>query len=183
MSGGAGVSRLVFAPLTPAAFAPFGRVIAAQGGPATTVNQGRGLRHDIACELEGPGRINLAVYALAPSPLPLAVTLFERHPVSQQVFVPMACSRYGVVVAPAGRDGLPDLSRAAAFMAAAGQGVLYARDVWHHPLAAFDTPASFAMMIREDGSERDCVIHALRAPLLCGEPERTQPEPAHAARS
>ncbi|KAK2068286.1 hypothetical protein P8C59_002933 [Phyllachora maydis] len=93
-----------------------------------------------------------------------ALSILERHPFTTQTFVPMTpdpALRYLVVVAPsrpaslADRDlpvptssshakhqGLPDLSRLRAFVAAAGQAVTYGPGTWHAPMMALGPPGS-----------------------------------------
>ncbi len=55
--------------------------------------------------------------------------MFERHPLGSQSFVPLSGRPYLVAVAPAGDF---DVSGVRVFRAAAGQGVHYAKGVWHH---------------------------------------------------
>jgi len=152
--------RLVRAELlAPASFAPFGTVVAVDhDGGGRTVNQGRALRlpgiNDLAHDT-GARKPVLDIYRIDPSPLPFAVTCFERHVLSSQVFVPMTCSRFLVAVAP-DRGGKPDLSRAVAFVGNAKQIVHYRKGVWHAPMVALDTPAVMTMLMWEAGDERDC---------------------------
>ncbi len=155
---------IVPGPLSPAAFAPFGQVLAAGLGAARLVNQGTAERWDwlAAPESSRPGaRANVAAFRCRPRALPLEVALLEKHPCSTQAFVPMACARYLVCAAPAGPDGLPDLRGLRAFVGGPGQGVNLGRDVWHHPIVALDAPAEFIMWTWEDGTAPDCVTHAL----------------------
>ena len=58
-----------------------------------------------------------------------------------------------------------DRSRARAFVARAGSGIVYAPGVWHLPLVAMERPGRFLMMMWETGTERDCEERALVAPL------------------
>lgn len=162
--------RFIFTPLNAEHFAPYGSVIEASSEPGIRVNQGRGLRHDLPVDLDGVGSLRVAAFNVSVSQLPLTVTLFERHPLSVQIFIPMLCTRYAVIVAPNDADGRPDCDRAEAFLAHAGQGLIYNRNVWHHPISAIDSDAQFTMMIREEGSDRDCVVNTLAKALLCDEP-------------
>jgi ureidoglycolate lyase len=151
-------------PLSAEAFAPFGQVISAGLSSGASANQGTAVRFDWAAQLENgrsAARPNLAVFRSAPQALPKAIVLLERHPHSTQAFLPMACARYLVIVAPDRADGGPDTSRVQAFVCLPGQGINYRRGVWHHPMIALDAPADFAMLAWEDGSSGDCEEHPL----------------------
>lgn len=155
---------IVAEPLTAAAYAPFGDVIAASrdDAPARPANQGTAQRRNWLAEVVnlragGAARLNLASFACAPReawPMPLA--LLEKHPASTQVFVPMNARRYLVVVALGG--DAPDLGTVRAFLAGPTQGVSYRPGVWHHPMIALDAPTEFACLVWEDGSDDDCVV-------------------------
>ena len=165
-------ARLLARPLTGPGFAPFGEVIELPPGGGMSVNQGRGLRFDPPAGLaglEGDAPLRLALYRVAPSVLPLEVALLERHPFSAQIFLPMVCEGYAIVVAPRSGDGTPDLDAACAFIARPGQGVLYGRDVWHHPIVALHSTAQFAMLIRENGEPDNCIEFHLPHALLVAE--------------
>lgn len=155
------------APLSVEGFAPFGDVVSAGLRAGTAANQGTAVRFDRCARLETsrPGAPpNLAVFRSTPQDLPLPVRLLERHPCSSQAFLPLVCSRFLVIVAPAREDGAPDLERLQAFVAGPGQGINYHRGVWHHPMVALDTPAELAMLAWEDGSAQDCEEHRFDAP-------------------
>jgi len=145
--------------LTPTGFAPFGTVVGVDDdGRGQVVNQGRARRvpgvKDLAHDAEASKPV-LDVYRIDPSPLPFAITCFERHVLSSQVFVPMTCSRFLVAVAP-DRGGRPDLTCAIAFVGDAKQIVHYRKGVWHAPMVALDTPAVMTMLMWEAGEARDC---------------------------
>lgn len=131
--------------LTAAAFAPFGHVIEARGGPDRLINGGTcGRWHDLA-PIDVDGRAGISLFLAEPRPLPLAVDLVERHPRGSQAFMPMTEHAFLVVVAPDG--GAPR-----AFLTSPGQGVSYARGIWHAPLIALHAPGLFAVVDRvEDG--------------------------------
>jgi ureidoglycolate lyase len=150
-------------PLTPDAYAPYGRVIMASphGEPGKPANQGTARRFDHLAALEDlrPGRaaLNVSVFRATPWPAgPLAVALLEKHPASSQIFVPMNAARYLVIVARGGER--PDLSTLSAFVASGTQGVSYHPGVWHHPLIALDHETDFACFAWEDGTDGDCTI-------------------------
>lgn len=151
-------------PLTPEAFAPFGRVVSAGLQEGASANQGTAVRYDHCTDLLStrPGaKPNLAVFRSVARALPFDVVLLERHPCSTQVFLPMLVSRYLVVVAPTAADGGPALSGLRAFLCQPGQGVAYAVGTWHHPMVALDAPGEFAMLAWEDGTALDCEVRRL----------------------
>lgn len=151
--------------LTAEAFAPYGQVVGAGLVEAVDANQGTAARFNRVAELVNlrtEAKANVAVFRSTPVALPFRVKLLEKHPCSTQMFVPMACERYLVMVAPrvesAGVDA-PDPARIEVFEARAGLGINYAPGVWHHPILALDRAADFLMVAWEDGSASDCVEH------------------------
>ncbi|MDY7229059.1 ureidoglycolate lyase [Hyalangium rubrum] len=156
-------------PLTREAFAPFGEVIGSELAGGASANQGTATRYNHVAQLASSrpeARPNLAVFHSVPKALPFQVRLLERHPCSTQMFVPMACRRFLVVVCPDDAQGEPDLAGLRAFLCGPGQGVNYRAGVWHHPIIALEGPADFLMLAWEDGSARDCEERPLTAPLL-----------------
>lgn len=157
--------------LTPSAFSPFGEVLSFDPERSRVVNDGRALRFDTDIRFDhlSPDRDPvLAVYRASGGPLPMRLLTFERHPLSSQTFVALSVERFLIVVAPEGRDGLPDLERAEAFVGHRGEGVNYARNLWHAPIAAIGEDGDFLMFMWERGSSEDCVFHHLREPLVVG---------------
>jgi ureidoglycolate lyase len=155
-------------PLDEADFEPFGAVLRSADGDVRAVNEGRGTRRTLPGGLRHDrkaARDTVSLYHLEPSPAPVPVRLFERHPLSGQLFWPVESARWLVVVAPQGRDGKPDAAQARAFVAGPGRGVIYAPGVWHLPLVALDAPATFVMRMFETGTAEDCHEHALDEPL------------------
>ena len=151
--------RIPLEPLSAAAFAPFGTVLGAAAGRGRPTNLGTAERFDEAAPLVNarPGaRPNLAVFVLRPQPLPLAITLLERHPHSSQVFAALGSGRWLVAVAPARADGAPDPAGLRAFVAGAGDAICFAPGTWHHPVIALDRPAELLMLAWEDGGPGDC---------------------------
>lgn len=160
---------LICEPLTPEGFGPFGDVLSAGLGQGLSANQGTAVRHDWAAALESrrPGaRPNLSIFRASPQTLPFEVKLLERHPASTQVFLPLVCTRYLVVVAPTLPSGDPDLAGLKAFLCGPGQGINYACGTWHHPMVALDTPAELAMLAWEDGTRGDCEVRPLEQTFL-----------------
>ena len=152
------------APLSVAAFAPFGFVVSAGLQAGHAANQGTARRFDFCAPLTSTrpaARANLAVFRSTRADLPFSVRLLEKHPCSTQAFLPMVCARFLVCVAPANPDGSPHVDGLLAFVCSAGQGISYHLGVWHHPIIALDDDADFAMVAFEDGSPADCVEHSL----------------------
>ena len=100
-------------PLTAERFASFGTVLEAGNRTGRLVNQGRARRLEgIRPFLQPPAmRPVVDLYQIDHSYLPFKVSCFERHPLSDQVFTPMECARYLVIVTPDDAIGQPDLSR------------------------------------------------------------------------
>ena len=121
--------------LTSEGFARFGTVVVADGaGRGRSVNQGRARRipgiddlsHDPAA-----GKPVLDIYSIEPSQLPFTASCLERHPLSSQVFIPVACARFLVVIAASDAAGQPDLTQVLAFIGDGTQIVHYRKGVWH----------------------------------------------------
>jgi ureidoglycolate lyase len=135
-------------PLTAAAFAPYGDVIAATGGASTittTINQGMGGRCSDLARVDvtaDGGRAAISVIRCIPESLPIMLRLMERHPLGSQAFVPLNGQRYVVVVAPAGAP--PARADLRAFLCRGDQGINYHRGIWHHPMLALDRVCEFA---------------------------------------
>lgn len=141
--------KLTLEPLTAEAFAPYGDVLAAPAEPGRSYIDGayRSLRPD--------ARPSLSFTRKAPVTLPIASHLMERHEFSAQSFIPMDGGICIIIVAAHAADGGPDMARARAFLAAPGQGVTYAPNVWHHPFTVLERPACYAVAMWLDGSKGD----------------------------
>lgn len=151
------------AALTQEAFAPFGEVVS---------HRGANMRHYLERPFERSAQAEhpklWVSSASTPKLFPLRIERVERHPYSAQTFIPLAVSRYLVVVAPDAEDGRPDASRAQAFIAAQGQGVCYGRGVWHHGLTVLDAPAEFAVLMSVRGEGDDEFVDLIE-PLQVGD--------------
>ena len=154
-------------PLTASAFAPFGTLLAHDAATARAVNAGTAWRTDPHGFADRDADIApaLAVYRLAPQALPLSIALLERHPASTQVFAALTVTRFLVVVAPGGPDGLPDPVGARAFIGERGAALRYARGQWHAPMVALDAGGDMLMLAFERGCD-DTVEHRLASHLL-----------------
>jgi ureidoglycolate lyase len=134
--------------LTREAFATFGDVISHEGANPSLVNRGTAERfHDLANidVADAHGKPLLSLFRARPCQLPFEVTSMQRHPLGSQAFIPLSRHPYLVVVSPPGEF---DESRLIAFFAAPGQGVNYAKGVWHHVLLALDDVSDFIVIDR-----------------------------------
>jgi ureidoglycolate lyase len=144
---------LVPQPLTAAAFAPFGDVIEA-GARFETINQGTArqfadlARIDVA---ERGGRPRVSLYRVSPYPLPMTISMLERHPLGSQLFMPVRKDPFLVVVAPRGDTVAP--SSVMAFVTNGEQGINYHKGTWHHPVIALREGSEFLVLDREGPGE------------------------------
>jgi ureidoglycolate lyase len=165
------VQTLLPKSLTPSAFSPFGEVLSFDSDRSRLVNDGRALRFDTDTRFDHAspdGEPVLSIYRAEGGPLPMRLVTFERHPLSSQAFVALSAECFLIVVAPEDRKGLPDLARAEAFVGHRGEGVNYARNLWHAPIAAIGPGGDFLMFMWESGSSVDCIVHPLQEPLVVG---------------
>ena len=136
-------------PLTRDAFAPFGDVIMLDGAHHYPINAGTTERfHDLAnidVTAEG-GRALFSVFRGQPRTLPLDILLMERHPLGSQAFYPLSPRPYLVVVGKG--ENSCDIDSLRAFLAVPGQGINYARNVWHHPLISLGDVSDFVVIDR-----------------------------------
>ncbi|WP_209427711.1 ureidoglycolate lyase [Pararhodobacter sp. SW119] len=161
------MSRVLKAePLTAAAFAPFGDVLAADGPPDRIINQGLcGRWHDRALldfgpDIDPPGRAGLSIFRAEPRTLPYRLEMVERHPEGSQAFVPMHAHPFLVIVAP-DADGTPGTPRA--FLTDGAQGINFHRGTWHGVLTPLAAPGFFAVIDRI-GPSPNLVEHWFDAP-------------------
>jgi allantoicase len=150
-------------PLTAEAFASFGQVVQAysdhdaapRGTKITGANQGSASKfHKLAlltqsypAEMGATG--GLSVFRCKPLPVrpgeEWEIKLLERHPYTNQAFIPMSGrpggvegddalgafgTSYLVIVAQNGTDDKPDLATMRVFVAHGGQGIVYATGIW-----------------------------------------------------
>jgi ureidoglycolate lyase len=134
------------APLTAAAFAPFGDVLQAAGEPDRIINQGLcGRFHDLATLDFEEGRAGISLFHADARSLPYRLDMVERHPLGSQAFIPMSPDPFLVVVAP-DAGGIPGRPRA--FETAPGQGINFHRNTWHGVLTPLAPPGLFAVIDR-----------------------------------
>lgn len=153
---------LVAAPLTTAAFAPFGTVLEAPEGGGRSINAGTSLRFDLVDDLDldrAGGRPMVAIYRASPRRFPFAVVELERHLLGSQLFVPLGEARFVLVVAAAGAP--PDGSALRAFMTDGRQGVVLAPGAWHHGLLSL--VAADYVVVERAAATIDCETCAVAA--------------------
>jgi ureidoglycolate lyase len=107
-------------------------------------------------------RLNLALIQAPIISLPFTYDVLERHPYSEQTFLPLASTRCLIVVARSDHQTKPDVSTLKAFIVPPGLGLVYHPDTWHTGMAALEGPSHFAMLIHEAGTDDDC--HYLNVP-------------------
>jgi ureidoglycolate lyase len=156
-------------PLTAAAFAPYGDVLAAP------VDPGRVYFPDAIGNGRPSAALSLSLSRLTPVALPLRSALLERHAFSSQTFLPLSVSRYLVIVAPPAPDGGPDAGAARAFVAQAGQGITYRAGTWHHGMTVLDRGAEFAVVMWRDGTAADEEFVTLPGELVISVPAPASP--------
>jgi ureidoglycolate lyase len=145
------MKTLSIQPLSREAFAPFGEVIMLEGAKHYPINAGTTERFHALAGVDASEQNGLPIISLfrgQPHPLPLPITVMERHPLGSQAFVPVTQSaddEYLVVVAPPGEF---DAAQLKAFLARGFQGVSYARGVWHHPLISLHKVSDFVIVDR-----------------------------------
>lgn len=135
--------------LNAAGFAPYGEVIeAGSAARQFAINQGFATRfHDVAqVDVGSDARVLVNIFRALPRSLPVQLQVMERHPLGSQAFVAMAELPFLVVVAEPAAQLQPERIRC--FLARPGQGVNYAKGVWHHPLIALERPCDFLVIDR-----------------------------------
>jgi ureidoglycolate lyase len=140
-------------PLTAEAFAPFGEVIeASDRAEVMPINYGQTTRfHDLArIDVADEGGHAIASLFRGRPLEPLILKIVERHPLGSQAFVPLSGRPYLIAVAPPGDF---DAAKLTVFRAQAGQGVNYAKGVWHHYLLPLERESDFLVIDREGPGE------------------------------
>ena len=144
---------IIAGPLTPEAFAGFGEVIQTEGAEHFAINNGKCTRfHDLArVEAAGPNaRVLINIFRGQPYGFPLSLAMVERHPFGSQAFMPLDGRPFLVAVC---RDTANGPGKPLAFVTKPGQGVNYARNVWHAVLTPIGGPQDFLVVDRGgDGS-------------------------------
>ena len=159
------MKTLVLEPITEAAFAPFGQLLRSPlpGGARMELS-------DTMQNLRPSAKPRLSLATVAPKALPLTAVEMERHVYSSQVFMPLDCESYLVLVAEHGADDLPDVATLRAFRVPGDVGINYAADTWHHPLSALERDARFVVLTFIDGTDTDEQFVPLPEPVLLRAP-------------
>lgn len=147
-------------PLSRETFAPYGDVIDTNGAQHFAINAGFAERyHDLAkVDVTGAsGRPLISIFRGKPRTLPMAINLMERHPLGSQAFFPLSSHPFLIVVG-SGEDECPPATLRA-FISKPGQGVNYARNVWHHPLIALHAECDFLIVDRGGPGDNLQEIH------------------------
>ena len=130
------------APLSAAAFAPYGDVLNCEGEPDKLINAGLcGRFHDRAKVDVGDGRVGISLFRSELRQLPYLCDMVERHPDGSQAFIPMSMDPFLVIVADA--DLTPH-----AFITAPGEGINFHRGTWHGVLTPLSGRGLFAVIDR-----------------------------------
>lgn len=141
--------RISVRPIEAGAFAPFGQLLETPGASNRLDHAGA------VANLRDQANINVAVVRALPLALPHNITDMERHPFSSQAFFPLNVEKYLVMVAPQGDGDAPDMAGLQAFSVGGHQGINYNAGTWHHPLGTIGAPGEFAVLMWEDGGDRD----------------------------
>ena len=137
-------------------FRPFGDVISVKESQRHfIINGGVAQRfHDLAHidVATANGIPIISIFRSQPRQFPLCLHMLERHPLGSQAFFPLGSHPFLVVVATGAEQ--PDRTSIRCFLAEPGQGVNYARGVWHHPLIALGAESDF-LVIDRAGADND----------------------------
>jgi ureidoglycolate lyase len=145
--------------LTQQHFAAFGDVIAVTSQNSTLINAGTVQRFDDLTQLdvnEQGGAACVAIFRTADQapPTPYRLTMFERHLLGSQTFLPMGAGRCLAVLTLG--DTAPDEENIQAFIIEPGQGITLRRGVWHHPLMTLG--AADVLVIERRAAQVDCEV-------------------------
>lgn len=161
--------KLPVLPLTQACFEDYGDVIETTNHDFFHINDGKVERyHDLTkVEILEQDRTLLSINRAKPAELPIIISELEKHPLGSQAFIPMNGERFIVIVAKG--DEAPEIETLKAFITNGRQGVNYHRNVWHHPLFAWQTVTDFLTVDR--GGAENCVVVSLPQNYQCVVPE------------
>ena len=131
-------------PLTDAAFAAFGDVLAAGSSNPKMINQGKCKRYHNLANLDlSDGHAGISIFSAEPRTLPYMLDLMERHPDGAQTFIPMSEHPFLVIVASDSGDAPVNIR---AFVSNGAQGINFHRNTWHGVLTPLHAPGLFAVV-------------------------------------
>lgn len=159
------MKEIVIQPLTREAFAPFGDVIETENANNFPINGGNATRYHDLAKIDTTGekaRPMISLVRGVPYPLPLKLTMVERHPLGSQAFIPLSDNPFLIVVSRETDEGP---SEPIAFKTTPGQGVNIARNVWHGILTPLDDVSDFAVVDR-GGEGVNLEEHFFEEPFL-----------------
>ncbi|WP_168193178.1 ureidoglycolate lyase [Rhodophyticola sp. CCM32] len=156
--------RLRAEPLTSDDFAPFGQVLGPGIGASRLIRDNTvRLTNTPSCltHTDAATRAEIDIYEVTGKASPVVCTRIERHPLSAQMFVPQmsvssAHACWMVAVWPDGPEG-----PVRAFVARAGQGVVYKRGIWHQGIIALEIDMQFVSMMFRGDDTQDTEFHTL----------------------
>ena len=144
------MNSLAIEPLTRAAFEPFGEVLEMAGASPRMINEGTTERYHALAQVDvgsESGKAIVSLFRASRRPLPILIGMLERHPLGSQAFYPLQPDDWLVVVGEG--KARPEPGRIRCFRATGGQGVNYARNVWHHPVLILAPRQDFIVVDRE----------------------------------
>lgn len=153
--------RLQLAPLTQEAFAPYGQVLMAQDSAPERIEWAA-----LVDNRRPEANANITYMSLEPESYPVRITMLERHPFSNQMFVPLNGTNYLVLICPSYQDGSPNFAASKAFHATGQQTVNYNVGIWHAPRLVLNDQGSFIMMRWDTKSAEDTEFLSLKAPFI-----------------
>jgi len=143
-------------PLSSDIFAPFGDVIEVSDlNKIIPINDGLADRHHDLAKVDVNDQDGHAIVSIIDTectPLPLSVSIMERHPIGSQAFIPIGNAPYIVLVAPAGDFDHQSLQ---GFLAQPQQGINYAKGTWHHECISLNDSNQF-LVIDRGGQGDNC---------------------------
>ena len=161
------MKKVKIQPLTAAAFAPFGEVIACDDNAFFHINDAHTERyHALAMTQADGGSIGISIFRnIKSTQLPCEISMLERHPIGSQAFIPMQAQAFLIVVAPSFDADTPDLNHVHAFISNGQQGVNYSAGTWHHPLLTLESPSDFTVIDRI-GLGHNCDVHSFAEKVI-----------------
>lgn len=162
--------KIVAKPLTRDAFEPYGEVIETDGANSFPINNGKCIRfHDLAkVEAEGPNaHVLISIFRGQPYEFPLTLSMVERHPFGSQAFMPLGRKPFLVAVS---HDTVDGPGQPEVFVTGPGQGVSYARNMWHGVLTPIGAVQDF-LVVDRGGDGANLEEHVFDTPYEVHLPE------------